>query len=63
MSHTYATLPVTPSTFEEIFKKLKEAGYDHALEEGLIDMHGIARVLETKETEAGRGDQKGKDAR
>lgn len=42
MTHTFATLEVTDSTYEEIEKKLKEAGYDHAFIEGAIDMNGIA---------------------
>ena len=42
MSHTYAILEVSPETFEEISKKLKDAGYDHAFHGNLVDMHGIA---------------------
>ena len=47
MTHTYAELEVSRSTFEEIMEKLKEADYDHAiLDDGrVIDMHGIALVL------------------
>lgn len=42
-THTYATLEVTPATFDEIAAKLRAAGYDHAfdLEERVIDMQGI----------------------
>lgn len=46
MSHTYALLELTPSAFEEIYEKLKLAGYGHAFikkrgEATVIDMHGI----------------------
>jgi hypothetical protein len=41
-THTFSILPVSPGTFEEIRSKLKAAGYDHALFEDGIDMHGIA---------------------
>lgn len=51
MTYTYAILEVSPATYREIEKKLKEAGYDHVFhadsDEGgqtriVIDMHGIA---------------------
>jgi len=46
MTHTYAILQVSKSTFEEISKKLKAVKYDHAFDEDdgkvTIDMHGIA---------------------
>ena len=42
MTHTYALLEVSAAAYEEIAKKLREAGYDHAFNaEGEIDMHGI----------------------
>lgn len=41
-THTFATLEVSQAAFDEIEKKLREAGYDHAFVDGLIDMHGIA---------------------
>lgn len=47
MTHTYALMPVTLATYEEVKRKLKDAGYDHALgPDGELDMHGIALVLE-----------------
>jgi len=48
MTYTYATLDVSEKVYEEIYKKLKNAGYDHAIDEEkhLIDMHGIALVKE-----------------
>ena len=44
MSHTYALLEVSAATFVEVLHKLREAGYDHAIDErlGEIDMHGLA---------------------
>jgi hypothetical protein len=44
MTHTYVTLEVSHSAFAEIYAKLEAAGYDHALNVDLIDMHGIALV-------------------
>lgn len=45
MTHTVATMEVSPLVFEEIKAKLQAAGYDHAIldEDGsqLIDMTGI----------------------
>lgn len=54
-THTFAVLEVSRSTFEEIKKKLNDAGYDHAMIGGgkggrlTIDMHGIG--LECKDNE------------
>lgn len=42
MTYTYAVLEVTPSTYAEVEEKLRAAGYDHAIEKGVIDMHGLA---------------------
>ncbi len=41
-THTFATLEVSQAVFDEIEKKLRDAGYDYVFTEGLIDMHGIA---------------------
>lgn len=47
-THTYAILEVSDSVWDEVAKKLREAGYDHAFcKEGCIDMHGLA--LQKKE--------------
>lgn len=44
-THTYATLEVSPGTYDEIAQKLKAAGYGHAFNDrGEIDMHGLALV-------------------
>lgn len=44
MTYTYAILEVSAQTFDEVLRKLREAGYDHAIDDDsrLIDMHGIA---------------------
>jgi hypothetical protein len=43
VTHTYATLELSPQAYAEIRAKLSEAGYDHAFDSnGEIDMHGIA---------------------
>jgi hypothetical protein len=55
VSYTYAVLEVTQTTYDEIAKKLRDAGYGHAFETvreatvggtlapaEIIDMHGIA---------------------
>lgn len=47
-TYTYVLMDVSESTFNEIHKKLKDAGYDHAINQGdsreglVLDMHGIA---------------------
>lgn len=43
-TRTYALMTVSASTFDEVARNLKEAGYDHAFNEGRLDMHGIALV-------------------
>lgn len=52
MSHTFATLDVSPSAYKEIADKLRNAGYSHALGAGgEIDMHGIALTKEEEPPE------------
>jgi hypothetical protein len=52
MTHTYAELPVSRATYDEIAAKLREAGYDHVFmpergrDEPTIDMHGIGLIVE-----------------
>jgi hypothetical protein len=42
-THTYVILEIDPEAFNDIKKKLRDAGYDHAfMPGGEIDMHGIA---------------------
>jgi hypothetical protein len=52
VTHTYAILEVSPTTYAEIRAKLLTAGYEHAFhcdDKGdAIDMHGIA-IAEAKE--------------
>lgn len=46
MTYTYAILEVSKAAYDEIYKKLMEAGYNQAFhkddEAVVIDMHGIA---------------------
>lgn len=54
VTHTYAILEVSPTTYAEIRAKLMVAGYEHALNRDdkggdVIDMHGIA-IAEARET-------------
>lgn len=45
MTYTYVLMEVSPQTYDEIAKKMRDAEYDHAFgDEGEIDMHGIAIV-------------------
>jgi len=45
-THTYVELEVSATTFNEVWKALSEAGYQHAfMNELTIDMQGIALVL------------------
>ena len=50
MKYTYALLPVSQATYDEIREKLRAAGYEHVFREDeslvslngqVIDMHGI----------------------
>lgn len=49
-TRTVANLVVSRSTFEEIHTKLQLAGYDHAVSDTGIDMHGIQLVREPEPT-------------
>lgn len=59
-THTFAILELSSQAYEEIKKKLLEAGYSHAImEDGgreVIDMHGIGvqmeKIDEDKEAES-----------
>ncbi len=51
MTYTYVLLPISKEAYAEIRDKLIIAGYDHALHDDsahgeVIDMHGIAVVVE-----------------
>lgn len=46
MTYTFATLQVSREAFDEIEAALRTAGYQHALVDGGIDMHGIGLVAE-----------------
>lgn len=44
-THTFVTLPLTQRAYNEIKRKLKIAKYEHCfLEDGAIDMQGIAVI-------------------
>lgn len=47
-THTVVTMEVTDATYNEIKKKLEEAGYHHVFSECMIDMTGIGLVKEDK---------------
>lgn len=49
MTHTYAILPVSQRTWDEIAKLLREADYQHVFDGDIIDMHGIAIQPATQE--------------
>lgn len=42
MTHTYAVLDISRVAYDEIRRKLEVAGYQHAFDGDIIDMHGIA---------------------
>ena len=50
-THTVAALEVSPETFDEVTRLLREAGYDHVFSQAdqgiLIDMTGLALVERT----------------
>lgn len=47
MTHTFVVLGLSNAAYEEIRKQLEEADYQHCfLEDGTIDMTGIAVVRE-----------------
>ena len=49
-THTFVEMAVSASTYLEVLKKLEDADYRHAiLEDGSLDMHGIALVPELPE--------------
>jgi hypothetical protein len=52
-SYTYAVLEVSKDTYDEIYRLLHAAGYEHAFHSGpkgeVIDMHGIAIKKEEKD--------------
>lgn len=45
-THTLAILEVSDEVYEEIASKLKEAGWDHAFLDSVIDMHGVGLKAE-----------------
>ncbi|HEY9279519.1 MAG TPA: hypothetical protein VIP51_05535, partial [Eoetvoesiella sp.] len=52
MTYSFATLDISRRAYDEIARKLRAAGYEHAfLENGLIDMHGIGLQPSSQEGE------------
>ena len=53
MTYTYVILEISKPAYDEIAKKLKDAGYDQVFHEQggevVIDMHGIAVKSEPQE--------------
>jgi hypothetical protein len=46
-THTYVLMEVSKATYDEIANKLRDAGYEHTIsDEGELDLHGIALVIE-----------------
>jgi len=43
-THTVAELEVSAAVYSEVAKLLREAGYDHVFQDGMIDMTGIGLV-------------------
>ncbi len=48
-THTYAVLELSPSAYSEIREKLAAAGYHHAFNGDVIDMHGIGVTTEAEQ--------------
>lgn len=46
MTYTYVTMGVSQAVFNEVRRRLLDAGYTHAVEDGTLDMHGIALVVQ-----------------
>lgn len=44
-TYTYVLVPVSQLAFEEVRRKLEQAGYGHAIDGNIIDMHGLALEL------------------
>lgn len=52
-THTYVTMEVSSSVYEEVLKKLIDAGYQYVIgENGELDMHGIALLKEPEGKDA-----------
>lgn len=58
MTYTCAKLELSKSAFDEITRKLRDAGYDHAFIDEGIDMTHIM-VARTDHSDHGRGDNSG----
>lgn len=45
--HTYVLVEVSAATYNEILLKLLGAGYEHAITDKVIDMHGLALIKQS----------------
>lgn len=48
-THTYVLMEVSQPTYDEIYEKLRDAGYDHVIQDGRLTMSGIAVTSEQVE--------------
>lgn len=47
MTYTYVEMDVSQPTYDEVKANLRKAGYEHAIgDDGALDMHGLALVLD-----------------
>jgi hypothetical protein len=59
MTYTYAIMEVSRKIYNEIYNKLKAAGYSDQIDvDGNLDMHGIALAVENVR----RNDSQNKDS-
>ena len=49
MTYTYAILEVSQATYDEIRLRLIAADYAHAIDGTVIDMHGIALQVQSRD--------------
>lgn len=52
-THTFAELLVSASTYDEVERLLRAAGYGHVFVDGAIDMTGIALTRDSSAPKAG----------
>jgi hypothetical protein len=56
-TRTFVVLGISKTAYEEIAKKLRNAGYEHVFSNGVMDMHGLALKVEPEKP--GRSPQGG----
>lgn len=50
LTHTYSILPISKQAYDEIKKKLEEAGYQEQFHGDRIDMNGLAIAVDSPRT-------------